>query len=100
ILAVAVVDAPVQEVWNALTTSAGAESWMVAHAEIDLKVGGTMRTHYSKEGKLGDPGTIENMIICYDPQRMLSIKTTKTPERFPFKNAIQQMWTVIYLDPL
>ena len=100
IVAVGVVDAPAPEVWKAWTTSAGAASWMVAHAEIELKVGGKMRTHYSNEGKLGDPGTIENVIICFDPERMLSIKTVKTPARFPFKKAIQDMWTVIYLEPI
>ena len=100
IVAVGVVDAPASEVWKVWTTSAGAASWMVAQAEIDLRVGGKMRTHYSKDGKLGDPGTIENVIICFDPERMLSIKTVKTPERFPFKKAIQDMWTVIYLEPV
>ena len=100
IVAVAVVDAPASEVWKAWTTSGGVESWMVAHAEIDLRVGGKMRTHYSKEGKLGDPGTIENTIISYDPERMLSLKVAKTPERFPFKKAVQDMWTVVYLEPV
>ena len=99
IVAEGIVNAPVGEVWKAWTTGEGASTWMVAHAEIDLRVGGIMRTHYSKNAKLGDPGTIENVIICYDPERMLSIKTVKTPERFPFKKAIQNMWTVIYLEP-
>ena len=100
IVAIAVVDAPVEQVWRAFTTREGAESWMVAHADVDLRVGGKMRTHYSKDGKLGDPGTIENTIICYDPQRMISIKNTRAPESFPFKKAIQEMWTVIYFEPV
>ena len=96
----AVVNTDLTTMWTAWTTGEGAASWMVAQAEIDLKVGGKMRTHYDKAGKLGDPGTIENTILSYDPQRMLSIKTTRTPERFPFKKAIQDMWTVIYLEPI
>lgn len=93
-----IVAAPVAEVWGAFTTKEGQESWMVAHSEIELKVGGRMRTHYDPQGKLGDPKTIENTIICYDPRRMLSIKVSKPPEGFPFANAVKNMWTVIYFE--
>jgi uncharacterized protein YndB with AHSA1/START domain len=92
----AVVSAPFALVWEAFTTKKGLESWMVAHAEIDLQVGGKMLTHYSKDGKIGDDGTIENTILSFDPMRMMSIKATKPPANFPFKDAIKKMWTVIY----
>src|SRR3712207_5587081 len=82
------VAAPVKDVWTAFTTKEGQESWMTAHSEIELKVGGLMRTNYDPKGTVGDPKTIENMIISYDPERMLSIKVTKAPEGFPFPNAI------------
>lgn len=93
-----VVDAPLRDVWAAFTTKEGQQSWMVAHSEVELKVGGLMRTHYDPKGKLGDPGTIENTIISYDPERMLSITVTKVPEGFPFPNAVKSMWTVIYFE--
>lgn len=93
-----VVAAPVAEVWTAFTTKAGQESWMVAHSEIDVKLGGLMRTHYDPKGAIGDPKTIENRIISFDPERMLSIQVTKAPEGFPFPNAIKSMWTVIYFE--
>lgn len=96
----AVIDAPVAEVWKAFTTKDGVESWMVAHADIDLRVGGLMRTHYNPKGVLGDDGTIENTILSYEPMHMLSIKATKAPANFPFKDAIKDMWTVLYLDPV
>lgn len=92
------VTAPVKDVWAAFTTKKGQESWMVAHSEIELKIGGRMRTHYDPKGMIGDPKTIENVIICYDPERMLSIKVTKPPEGFPFPNAVKGMWTVIYFE--
>ena len=57
-----------------------------------------MRANYSAQGRLGDPQTIENTILSYEPERMLSIKVSKVPDRFPFPNAIQEMWTVVYLD--
>lgn len=93
-----IVAAPVDQVWKAFTTKEGQESWMVAHSEIELKIGGLMRTHYDPKGVIGDPKTIENTIICYDPQRMLSIKVTKPPKGFPFPNAVKNMWTVIYFE--
>lgn len=94
-----IVAAPFEEVWDALTTKQGQESWMVAHSEIELKVGGLMRTHYDPSGTLGDPQTIENEIISYDPGRMLSFRVSKAPEDFPFPQAVKNMWTVIYLEP-
>jgi uncharacterized protein YndB with AHSA1/START domain len=93
-----IVAAPVKDVWQAFTTKEGQESWMVAHSEIDLRVGGLMRTHYDRNGVIGDAKTIENMIICYDPERMLAMKVHKPPEGFPFPTAVKTMWTVVYFD--
>jgi uncharacterized protein YndB with AHSA1/START domain len=93
-----VIDAPVEAVWAAFTTKEGQESWNVAHAEIDLKVGGKMRTHYDPKGQIGDPNTIENIILSFEPNHMLSIQVANPPEKFPFKNAIKTVWTVIRLE--
>lgn len=93
-----VVAAPLGDVWKAFTTKEGQESWMVAHSEVELKIGGRMRTHYDPKGTIGDAKTIENTIICYDPERMLSIKVSKAPDGFPFPNAVKNMWTVIYFE--
>jgi uncharacterized protein YndB with AHSA1/START domain len=94
----AVVDASVYEVWEAFTTKAGMESWMVPHAEIDLRVGGKMLTNYHADGEIGDPNTIENTILSFEPSRMLSIKATKPPADFPYKDAIKDMWSVMYFE--
>jgi uncharacterized protein YndB with AHSA1/START domain len=92
------IHAPVDAVWAALTTKRGLESWNVAHAEIDLKIGGKMLTHYDAAGRIGDPNTIENTILCFEPRRMLAIQVLSPPEKFPFKNAIKKVWTVIYFE--
>lgn len=94
----AIIDAPRAAVWKAFTTKEGMQAWMVAHADVDLKLGGLMRTHYSASGKLGDENSIENTILSFDPERMFSIKNTKAPVKFPFPKAIQSMWTVVYFD--
>jgi uncharacterized protein YndB with AHSA1/START domain len=96
----AIINAPVTEVWRLFTTQDGMESWMVAHAEIELKVGGLMRTHYDPNGVLGDPKTIVNQILSFEPERMLSIKVYKPPDDFPLPESVKDMWTVIYFQPL
>jgi uncharacterized protein YndB with AHSA1/START domain len=93
-----VIDAPVEAVWAALATKEGLESWNVAHAEIDLKVGGRMRTHYDPKGVIGDPNTIENTILAFEPNRLLVMQVANPPAKFPFKDAIRKMWTVIHFE--
>lgn len=94
------IEAPVEQVWAALFTKEGLESWNVAHADIDLKVGGKMLTHYDPKGRIGDPNTIENIILSYEPNRMLSMKVGTPPANFPFKTAIKDVWHVLHLNPL
>ena len=67
-------------------------------ADIDLRIDGLMRANYNASGQLGDAGTIENRILAFEPERLLVIKVAKAPKRFPFPNAVQSMWTVIYLN--
>ena len=93
-----IVNAPLDQVWAAYTTKAGLESWMVAHAEIDLKIGGKMKTRYDPKGTVDDSKAIENTILSYQPMRMFSFKVTKAPQGFPFPNAITSMWTVVYFE--
>jgi len=94
-----VVSAPVAAVWNAWATTSGLKSWLAPHADIDLRIDGLMRTNYDPKGSLGDSGTIENRVLAYEPERMLSIKVAKAPEQFPFRSKIGDMWTVLYFHP-
>lgn len=94
------VNAPIEKVWNAWTTSDGLQSWLAPHAEIDLRVGGRMRANYDVDGDLSDPQTIENTVLSYEPYRMFSIHVTKPPDDFPFAETVGDMWTVVYFEPL
>ena len=93
-----IVEASLDKVWAAFTTSDGLRAWLAPHAEIDFRIGGLMRTNYNPQGRLGDPQTIENVILSFEPRRMLSVRVAKPPENFPFPNAIRQMWTVVYFE--
>jgi len=94
-----VVNATLEEVYTAWTTSEGLKSWLAPHAEIELRIGGLMRTNYNPDGRLGDEQTIENTILSYEPMGMLSIKVKRTPAGFPFPNANKSMWTNMYFEP-
>jgi uncharacterized protein YndB with AHSA1/START domain len=93
-----VVNAPVSEVWKMWTTKEGIESWMVAKTDIDFRIGGLWKTSYSKEANLDGDSAIHQTILAYDPGRMVSYRTIKTPKNFPFPNAIFKTWVVVYLE--
>lgn len=93
------INASTPEVWRIFTTAEGYKQTGVAHAEIDFKVGGAIRSHYDPKGRLGDPKTIVNEILAYEPERMLAIRIKQAPADFPFLTAIPGTWTVIYFTP-
>ena len=92
------IPAPLDQVWAAFTTKAGLESWMAFRAEIDLRIGGKMRTRYDSNGTVDDATAIENTILSFEPKRMISFRVTRAPQGFPFPNAITNMWTVVYFE--
>jgi len=93
------VNATTAEVWRLFTTAEGYKLAGVAHAEVDLKIGGDIRTHYDPKGRLGDPDTIVNEILAYEPERMLALRIRQAPQGFPYRDAIDGTWTVIYMNP-
>jgi uncharacterized protein YndB with AHSA1/START domain len=92
-----VINAPIAEVWKVFSTSEGYKALGPALAEVDLRIGGTIRSRYKADGKLGDEETIENEILAYEPPRMMAIRIKKPPASFPFKAAWKGPWTVITL---
>jgi len=96
----AVVHAPVSEVWKAFTTKEGVQSWMVPVAEVDLRLGGTMKTNYNATAKIGDPGTIVHHILSYEPERMLTTRFD-APEGAPqWAKLAQATWVVYRFEPV
>lgn len=69
-----IIAAPVGKVWDAYTTSAGYASWAAPIAQVDLRVGGSIRTNYDPKAKIGDPNTITLRIVSYVPGRMLTLQ--------------------------
>ena len=68
------IDAPVARVWEAFTTEKGWKAWSSPVVKIDLKAGGTIKSHYTPGAKIGDKGTNTLHIINYVPQRLLTLQ--------------------------
>ena len=64
--------APVEDVWRAYTTAEGWTAWASPKAEIDLRVGGTIRTAY--QGEIGGSNTNTLHIVNYVPERLLTLR--------------------------
>lgn len=64
--------AAVDDVWKAYTTSEGWTGWAAPKAEIDLRVGGTIRTAYV--GEIGGENTNTLQIVNYVPHRLLTLR--------------------------
>ncbi len=92
-----VINAPIEQVWQVLSTSDGYKVLGPAKVDLDLRIGGLIRTHYSPDGQLGDPNTIQNEILAFEPPYMMAIRIHKPPAMFPFKEAWKTTWTVITL---
>jgi uncharacterized protein YndB with AHSA1/START domain len=76
------VNGSLADVWNAVTTSEGLMSFMAPVVHMELKTGGVFDSNYRVGAKLGDSGTIHNVVLNYVPMEMFSIKVGLT-EQFP-----------------
>jgi uncharacterized protein YndB with AHSA1/START domain len=91
------INAPLSAVWRIFTTTEGYESTGVNRADMDLEIGGHIRTPYA-EGTPGSGETIDNRILAFDPEHMLALQAVEAPASFPHRAALQGTWTVIYFD--
>jgi len=93
------VDAPINAVWDAYITKEGWENWSVPLAEVDFKIGGTIKTNYNPNGQIGDSTTIVTNIINYVPFQLLTLQAEIT-DNFPefMKKEAKNFYNVIYFD--
>lgn len=96
----ALLEAPVAEVWEVFSTGDGFRKLGPAQAEIELSIDGRIRSHYDAQGALGDDGTIENRILAFEPERMISFRIERAPKGFPFPEASKRTWSVVTLTAL
>lgn len=95
----AVIDASPADLWKALTTKEGWESWAVPIAEVEFRIGGTIRTNYDKDAGIGGKGTIVHYILAYEPERMLTTKFV-APGNAGWAKIAEATWTIYRLEPI
>ncbi len=98
IVAEGVVAASPGEVWSALTTGDGLRSWFAPKADLDLRVGGAVRTNFDAAGALDGPGATTSTLLAVEPGRLLVTKVTTPPRGFPFANALARTVNTTQLE--
>lgn len=96
-----IVDAPVARVWAAYTTEAGYTAWAATKAEIELRAGGTIRSHYDSRAEIGDPGTITLHVLNVVPERVLTLQAEPS-DRWPdaMQADAEHLMNVVLFDEL
>lgn len=96
----AIINGPTDLVWRLMTTKQGMESWLAPQADVDLRVGGLVRTHQDPKGKIGDPQTLVNRVLAIEPGKKFAFRVDKSPNGFPLGQFLVGTWYDVVLDPL
>jgi uncharacterized protein YndB with AHSA1/START domain len=91
-----VVAAPVEQVWEAVSTAHGWTGWAVP---VAWSRGDILETSYSPGATPGDPSTIQQRFIARVPGRLLVFQTIKAPERFPHFDTYRAVTHLLELEP-
>jgi len=94
-------EAPIRKVWDAYTTEDGWRAWASPKVEMDMRTGGTIRTHYGAKAKVGDPGTNTLHVLSLVPERLLILQA-EVGERWPaiMKEDAANLMNVIVFEDL
>ncbi len=74
-----VVNAPVDELWNAWTTAEGVTSFFAPKAKIELQVGGAYEVFFDVSAPQGMRGSEECRVLSFLPREMLSFEWNAPP---------------------
>jgi uncharacterized protein YndB with AHSA1/START domain len=96
----AVISGPTDLVWTLLTTEAGIRSWLAPQADVDLRVGGLVRTHQDPQGRLGDAETTVSRVLSLKKGRAFSVRLEQAPKNYPFANYLEGTWYDVVLESL
>lgn len=94
------VDAPAQDVWQAISTPEGWASWAVPVARTVDGDPTLLETSYNPGAAPGGPDTIRQLFVARIPGRMLAFRTVKAPAGFPDFAIYAKVVSVFELVPL
>jgi uncharacterized protein YndB with AHSA1/START domain len=92
VVAEVVVNAGVDKVWEAWTTTGGIESFFAPGCKIELRVAGAYEIYFNPAAPAGQRGGEGNVILAVQPQKMLAF-TWNAPPHLP--NVRQQHTSVV-----
>jgi uncharacterized protein YndB with AHSA1/START domain len=93
----ALVRAPVAEVWNAWTTSAGVESFFAPEAVVDAKPDGAFDLHFNPYAPPGLKGADNMRFLALQKERLVSF-TWNAPPHLPDAR-LQRTVVIIRMEP-
>ena len=77
-----IVNAPLDQVWDAWTTNKGAEAFFAPKCSIDAKPGGRYEMLFDLNAELGKQGGEDMIVMAMQPQKMLAF-TWNAPPHLP-----------------
>lgn len=69
----AIIEASIDEVWDAWTTEEGMKSFFAPACRIDVRVNGPYEILFDPEAEAGKRGAEGVRILAFEPKKMLSI---------------------------
>ena len=85
-----IVPASPTEVWKAFATEDGLRKWIAPVVALDLRIGGTLSTHYDQTATIGSPGTIRLEIVHYLEGELMTYRVHLTSSFNPKVRAEDQ----------
>ena len=93
------VDAPIAEVWAAISTPEGWQGWAVPLARNVEGEPDLLETSYDPSAPPGGPGTIRQLFVARIPGRLLAFRTVKAPQGFPDFDTYSRVVSIFELEP-
>jgi hypothetical protein len=95
-----VVDAPLADVWIAISSVEGWKSWAVPAAWTPQGAPDILETSYTPSAGPDDPSTIKQQILARIPPRLMVFRTIKAPAGFPDFATFSKVTNVFELEPV
>lgn len=93
-----VVNAPVGEVWAAISSADGWKTWAAPVAWVPEGAPDVIETSYSPDARPGDPSTIKQQIVARIPGRLMVFRTVKAPAAFPDLDTYSKVTSLFELE--
>lgn len=94
----AVVETSLAGVWEAWTTSAGAQTFFAPAARVELAIGGMYELYFAPEKPAGSRGSEGCTVLSFLPRRMLSFSWNAPPHLPGVRQ--ERTWVVVTFEPL